>query len=231
MNRKGIIFDLDDTLFPEKEYVHSGFKVISIYLNEIYQINSEQSFNFLIRTFELNGRLKIFDSLLHKFMPHKTKAERKELVNKMVELYRNHSPDIKLNDEVIKILIEFRNLGWKISIVTDGLKLMQKNKINALGLNQLVDNVVYCFEHNSPKPSTLGFEMAAKEMGIDIENCLVVGDHPEKDIAPAIKLNSKAYRVRTERFANLEDNAFFAPINSFATLVDFFDKVINNENK
>jgi hypothetical protein len=59
----------------------------------------------------------------------------------------------------------------------------------------------------------------------------VVGDHPEKYITPAIKLKSKAYRIRTERFANLEDNAFFAPINSFTNLVDFFDKVINNENK
>ena len=34
---KGVIFDLDDTLYSEKEYVKSGYKAVSEYLGGGYQ--------------------------------------------------------------------------------------------------------------------------------------------------------------------------------------------------
>lgn len=226
MNQKGIIFDLDDTLYSEKKYVMSGFKVISKYLEERYSINSSVSFNYLQSNFELNGRHKIFNALLDKLIPELSKVQQKSAISNMVEIYRNHPPNIRLNIEITNILKEIKSLGWKISIVTDGLPLMQKNKIASLGLDLLADNVVYCWDYNSPKPSPLGFKIASEMMNVEIKKCLVVGDHPENDIVPARKLNAKAYRIRTKRFAHLDSNSDYQPIKTYSNLVDFFNEVI-----
>ena len=226
MNQKGIIFDLDDTLYSEKDYVISGFMNVAVYLEEKYDINYGDSFMFLKSRFEANGREQVFDALLEKFMSKKNEFELTQIINNMVEVYRGHVPNIKLDIEIIDILKKIKKLGWQMSIVTDGLPSMQKNKISSLGLELLVDNIIYCWEHNSPKPSSLGFKIASEKMNIDIRNCIVVGDHPEKDIVPARKLNARAYRIKTERFGHLDANKIYPPLKTFSSLADFFQEVV-----
>ncbi len=231
MSLRGIIFDLDDTLYPEKDYVFSGFEVISNFLQKKYHLDAKNSLQFLQSNFEANGRDKIFDLLLSTIMPEQQKNEQLAVIKEMVEIYRNHSPNIDLNIETIDLLNEIKCSGWKMSIVTDGLPLMQKNKIQSLGLDSFFDTIIYCWEYKCPKPSPIGFKIASEKMNIDIENCLIVGDHPEKDIVPARQLNAKAYRIQTQRFSHLGSNIVFPPLKSFSTLSDFFNEIIKYANK
>ena len=41
---KGVIFDLDDTLYSEKEYVQSGYKAVSDYLGGGYEEKLQEFF-------------------------------------------------------------------------------------------------------------------------------------------------------------------------------------------
>ena len=59
MKCKAIIFDMDDTLFLEKYYVLSGFKQVSLFLNEQFGIDTQESYKFLENRFENYGRNKI----------------------------------------------------------------------------------------------------------------------------------------------------------------------------
>jgi FMN phosphatase YigB (HAD superfamily) len=90
---------------------------------------------------------------------------------------------------------------------------MQKNKIRSLGLDSLFDTIIYCWEYKYPKPSLIGFKIASEKMNIDIEHCLIVGDHPKKDIVSDRQFNAKEYRTKTQRFSHLASNKDFPPPN------------------
>lgn len=117
---KGVIFDLDDTLYSEKEYVKSGFKAVSKYLGGKYE---DQLWNY----FE-EGKSAI-DELLRTI-------NREDEKDAVLAVYRSNKPDIHLYDGVTKIIKELKDKDIKIGIITDGRPEGQKNKIEALGLEK-----------------------------------------------------------------------------------------------
>jgi putative hydrolase of the HAD superfamily len=230
MKCKAIIFDMDDTLFLEEEYVLSGLKEVSSFLNSKFEIDARESYNFLKNRFIKHGREKIFNYLLSRHVQILKGVDINKLVTDLVGVYRKHKPDIELSSTVINILTSIRLKKIKIVIATDGLSTMQENKFVALGLDKLVDNVVYCWNHDAAKPSKKCFKIAAKMAGVSMKDCMIVGDHPEHDIIPARMLGVKAYRVRTGRFSNLKNDYKYPPHRSFSTLEDFFQEVVKHEN-
>jgi len=230
MTTKAVIFDMDDTLFLEKDYVLSGFNKISIFLEDEFNINSKDSYFFLENRFFTCGRENIFDHLLVKYAEELKSISTNNLIKEMVAVYRSHIPNILLDHTTTFILNKLKEKKIKTAIVTDGLPSMQKNKVYALGLNKIIDEIVYCWENNSAKPSAKCFKIAAKRMKVDIKDCLIVGDHPQKDIVPARILFAKAYRIHTGRFCDLDNDLIYPPHKSFNTLLEFFNEIIKYEN-
>ena len=227
MKCKAVIFDMDDTLFLEEDYVLSGFREVCFFLNSNFGIDANESYDFLKNRFIKHGRNKIFNNLLNKYDEALKGFDINNLIEQLVDVYRKHEPDIELNPIVKNVLVNIRLRNIKIVIATDGLAIMQENKYLALGLDKLVDNIVYCWSHDAAKPSKKCFKIAAKMIGIDIKDCMIVGDHPDHDIVPARMLGVKTYRVRTGRFSNLKDDYNYPPHQSFLNLEDFFQRVIN----
>ena len=151
------------------------------------------------------------------------------LIIRLVKVYRNHEPDIKLNPIVVNILKKIRKKKIKIAIATDGLPKMQRNKFYALGLDRLVDEMVCCWDHDAAKPSIKCFKIAAKMLNVNIKNCVIVGDHPQHDIVPARILGAISYRVKTGRFYNLNNDRKHPPHNEFSSLTEFFKEIIEYE--
>lgn len=123
---KGVIFDLDDTLYSEKEYVKSGYKAVSEYLGGGYE---EQLWKF----FE-EGKPAI-DELLKELG---RESEKKQTL----AIYRKHKPKIHLYDGVVSLLNYLRCKGIKVGIITDGRPEGQRNKIDMLKLKELVDDII-----------------------------------------------------------------------------------------
>lgn len=82
-NIRGMIFDLDDTLYSEKEYVRSDFKAVAKWLG------NESFVDKLWEYFE-EGKAAI-DELLHELEYEEKKAQ-------CLEVYREHDPEITLYD-------------------------------------------------------------------------------------------------------------------------------------
>ena len=59
-----IIFDLDDTLYPEISYVKSGFLAVSNYLSLKYGFDESQTYSFFLKTLRKDGREGIFNKFL-----------------------------------------------------------------------------------------------------------------------------------------------------------------------
>jgi len=173
---RGVIFDLDDTLYSEKEYVKSGYKAVSDFLGGDYE---EQLWNY----FE-SGKLAL-DVLLEEL----GRQSEKEVV---LNIYRSHKPSIHLYDGVPELIKELRNKGIKIGIITDGRPEGQRNKIEALGID--VDDIIITDELGGTqfrKPCDVSFRMMATRWRLNLADIVYVGDNPAKDFQAPKQLGIK----------------------------------------
>lgn len=194
---RAILLDLDDTLYDEADYVRSGFRVVAREIAAISAGDEQSIHHYMLDALAHHGRGRIFDATLAAFGVNVTP----QLIKDLVELYRQHLPAIGLYSDADRVLHALR-ADYRLAIVTDGLPLMQKQKIEALGLRTRVDAIVYCWEHAAPKPALQGFQQALENLGVTAEEALVVGDRPDHDLAAAAALGCPAVRLRRGRYAD-----------------------------
>jgi putative hydrolase of the HAD superfamily len=190
---KVILFDLDDTLYDEKLFVKSGFKEVSKYIADNFDINKKDFYKALIKIFNRGIRGKVFDNALDVMnIPHSSK-----LISEMLEIYREHHPNIRLNEDVKNLLKKLHNF-LKLGIITDGYLNVQKNKVNSLSLNDYFDNIIYTDQYgrNFWKPNVYCFELALKFFCITSNEVLYIGDNPYKDFIGAKKIGISTIRIR-----------------------------------
>lgn len=169
---RAVIFDLDDTLYPEKTYVRSGYRSVARMLPQID--NCEQK---LWDAF-LRGKPAI-DTVLAE-----AGIADEDLKRRCLKTYREHEPEISLYDGAGEMLEQLREMGIKIGIITDGRPDGQRKKLEALGLYPLVDSVLITDELGSErfrKPNDIAFRIMQTRFGVPYDQMLYVGDNPTKD--------------------------------------------------
>lgn len=173
---KAIVFDLDDTLYGEKEYVKSGYQKVATAFPQIENMEEK-----LYESFLKGG--KAFDETLKN-----AGLDTEENKKKCLEIYRFQQPNIRLYDGVKEMLVNLREKGVKLGIITDGRVEGQKAKIDALGLNGLVDEIVITDELGGVefrKPNEKAFLLMQEKLGVPFADTVYVGDNLQKDfIAP-----------------------------------------------
>ena len=173
---KALLFDLDDTLYLEGEFVASGYRALARHVERRFGPPSREVFLAMMTTFSASGRLAVLPMVSDRFTGGKFP------VSEMVELYRQHRPLIRLLPGYSELL---GRLGrrFKLAVVTDGLPAVQRRKATVLGLDRLVDAVVctWDFGRDRQKPDPLPFERVLHEMRIPARDALFVGDNAEKD--------------------------------------------------
>lgn len=177
---KGIIFDLDDTLYSEKDYIRSGFRAVADYLgNPDY---AQKLWDF----FEAN--IPAIDALLKEIGQENEREE-------TLSVYRRHKPRIQLYEGVRELLSSFRRQGLKIGIITDGRPEGQRNKLEALGLSLLVDDIIITDELGGEqfrKPCDIAFRILQTRWRLPAEAIVYVGDNPAKDFQAPRQLSMKS---------------------------------------
>lgn len=169
----GVVFDLDDTLYSEKNYVRSGYRKIAQNYPDIENAEEKLWNSFLKGEKAID---KVFDE---------ARLDEKEKKNAL-NIYREHMPVIELYTGVSEMLIRIKNKGKKIGIITDGRPDGQKNKIKALKLD--VDQVIITDELGGiqyRKPNKKAFELMQNSWKIAFNKMVYIGDNITKDfIAP-----------------------------------------------
>lgn len=195
-----IVFDLDDTLYDEITFVRSGFKAVADFLDEYHGISRELSLPTMLDILAKDGRGRVFDAILIEYGRYS-----KQLARKCLSVYRAHRPDIQLYIDAVNVLNELGEFPQYI--VTDGNKLVQFNKLQALGLTHH-NNIRRCFIsrrfgiHNE-KPSPYCFHLICKLEKTDPHEVVYVGDNPNKDFVGIKPLGFRTIRVMRGHFADL----------------------------
>lgn len=176
---RGVIFDLDDTLYPEKEYVRSGFRAVADYLgNPDY---AQTLWNFF------EAKVPAIDALLKEI-------GRENDRDAALSAYRRHKPRIRLYDGVKELLTRLRRQGVKIGVITDGRPEGQRNKLEALELAPLVDDIIITDELGGEqfrKPCDIAFRLLQTRWRLPAEEIAYVGDNPAKDFQAPRQLGMK----------------------------------------
>lgn len=180
---KGVIFDLDDTLYSEKEYVKSGYKAVSDYLGGDYEVK--------LWSFFEAGKPAI-DELLKELGRETEKEE-------ILQIYRAHKPKIHLYSDVAEMIENLKAKGMKVGIITDGRPEGQRNKLDALGLK--VDDVIITDELGGiqfRKPCDIAFRIMVTRWRLNPADVVYVGDNPVKDFQAPQQLGMKSMLVKNE---------------------------------
>lgn len=197
-----IVFDLDDTLFPEIDYVHSGYRAIGRELERHGIMKCNEVVEFLMAS---DNTARGFDDLAARiWLSHPGSHFDARW---MVETYRYHIPDIHLDNEVERTLRKLCDNGIKLGIITDGRSATQRAKIRALGLERFVatDNIVVSSEIGADKTSELPFLTIAGR-NPDERRFIYVGDNPSKDFRwpnamgwDTVMLLDKGHNIHSQR--------------------------------
>ena len=191
-----IVFDLDEVLYDEKTYVISGFRAVSEFLEKDEAIPKKIIFEYLKRRLK-NGRERIFNDLLDNFRIYSQKN-----LEKCISVYRTHTPKIKLYSDAKDCLKRLKN--YPLYIVTDGNKIVQKNKIKALNLENHVKKTILTSNYGleNSKPSTFCFQKICDMEKTSPTNLVYIGDDPHKDFVGLKREGFKTIRLFKGRFKN-----------------------------
>jgi len=186
-----IVFDLDDTLYLERDYVRSGFRAVGEWAKTALGIPDFGHRAW--RLFEGGTRGATFQTVLAEC----GRKPEPELVERMVNIYRCHSPEIELLPDALRCLSELKGKAL-LAMVTDGPAECQKAKCASLGVRDFFDIVVCTGEWGEEfyKPHLRAFEFIQKQLGQEDRIFSYVADNPLKDFHAPIALGWDTVRVR-----------------------------------
>lgn len=209
-NRPFVVFDLDDTLFQEIEFLKSAYRHIELLLkpyleaslaDQMYAAysNGNNAFKWLLETYkeQLPSNVDL-NFLLHE--------------------YRTHLPTIKLNADAANFIKLLQQFSIPLGLITDGRSVTQRNKLTALGIQNIFTSIVISEEFGSEKPNPTNY--------LHFENLFpsfefyYFGDNTKKDfIAPlalgwkTICLKNKGQNIHNQDLTQLSPETLV--INSF----------------
>lgn len=186
-----VVFDLDDTLFPECEFVRSGFAAVGAWMQAERGVAGFGAAAW--RRFEAGERKHAFDDALAELGVVSAPG----LVEKLVGIYRDHRPQIALFPEVAEVLDTLRG-RYRLGLLTDGYAATQRRKIDALRIEPLFDKIVVTDELGREfwKPSRVPFQMVMESLGCDGDECVYIGDNPKKDFLAPNELGWLTIQIR-----------------------------------
>ncbi len=204
---KLFVFDLDDTLYSERDFEKSGIEYVYNY--------------FEINHIELNSIINKRQNWIEQII----NGSNKNITIQMVlDIYRYHTPSIELYKDAKFFLDTLRSLGNEMSIITDGRSITQRNKLKALGIESYFNSIIISEEVNSEKPSEYNFNLVMSNQYPG--NYIYIADNPQKDFITPNKLGWTSICI-LDRGNNVHNQNFDLPkeflpqffINSFKEII------------
>lgn len=210
---RAVLFDLDDTLYPEREFVDGGFDAVARFLAGT---SGRAEADLAARLWALHGRDgrgHLFDTLLAEL----GLADAPELVPACLLVYRTHPTRLRPFPGIVPLLDRLRGSGVRTGLVSDGNAAVQSRKLAGLaGVAERLDAVVFTDElgPGHAKPSPISFLVACRLLDASPSATIYVGNDPRKDF-----IGARGAGLRTIRVGSLPDEGGAAAIE-FTTADD-----------
>lgn len=209
---KGIIFDLDDTLYDYHsanelaeqyitEYIAKQYHLPDGVVEESLQVGKNITKQLLLEGAAQHSRILYFQHALEKMGINPIgKAWELECI-----FWEKFLEKIELYLGVQDVLAWLRRANIKIAICTDLTAGIQHKKIMKLGLDKYVDVLVTSEEVGFEKPDKRMFQLTLKKLKLKSSEAVMVGDSWSKDIQGAINVGIKAVWKQSHGNGLVED--------------------------
>jgi FMN phosphatase YigB (HAD superfamily) len=175
--KKAFIFELDDVIYPEKDYLFQVYYLFASLLEYTELINAKETTNLMINTYTTKGKDAVFESL-------------KEVLH-IDEKFRNNFTNLLVTAKLPLKLLVYKNIlnllqemvidRKKIFIVTNGNPEQQLNKIKQTewyGLEPYL--TAYFAEETFAKPEPDVIDLLIKDHDLERRDILMI-ENSEND--------------------------------------------------
>ncbi len=210
---KAIIFDIDSTLYTNEDFAIAQNEIQIKRFAEIknldYNDAKEMVYSYQKEWAKINNGKKL--SLGNTFVDLGISIEesikmRKELVNPEKYLFED--------EKLVKALRELSK-DYSLACVTNNPVSVARKTLACLGADAVLSEIIGLDTCNSSKPDTKMYELAAKRLGVPVENCISIGDRYDIDIATPLEMGMGGILVETvEDVYNLKKMLNFSKNNT-----------------
>ncbi|HEY5039595.1 MAG TPA: HAD family hydrolase [bacterium] len=210
-----IFFDLDDTLLDHETAARAGATNVFKSFRSCFKEDLE---TFLVRWHNVSEKYFQSNSKIKYELWEERRLRMRELFSvefsdeeaeSRFEVYLEaYEADWRLFPDAIPCLraLQYRKLG----LITNGEGEQQRSKILKLGLGDYFQTVIISREVNCAKPEKAIFELAARQAGVAIKDCVYVGDRLQADARSSQQAGMRG--IWLNRKANGEDQGFEVPV-------------------
>jgi FMN phosphatase YigB (HAD superfamily) len=171
--KEAFIFELDDVLFPEKDYLFQVYYLFGSFIEYTELIDQKEATSVMVDTYLSEGKEIVFDRLKDKF--------------KLDEKYRSNFSHLNITAKLpLKLLLHQSMLALlqdividrkKIFILTNGNPEQQLNKIKQTDWQGLEPYLTCYFANEiAPKPETDSVDLLIKDHNLQRRNILMIGN-------------------------------------------------------
>ncbi len=222
---KAVIFDLDNTLLDFKKMKEHGvYAAIRAMIEAGLDCDEEEAFNFIFEVYHRKGweYQLIFDD----FIKYKTgEISNKLLATAIVAYRRAKEASLLVYPNVRQTLIHLIKHGIKIAVVSDAPSREAWMRIYYLNLHHVFDVVLTFDDTKEYKPSPVPFKMALKQLNINPDEALMVGDWPERDVVGASQVGIKTVFARYGDTSDIKNSGADWEVDDIYKVVHIVDEL------
>ncbi len=170
-----VVFDLDDTLYNEIDYLKSAYRHIANTINPAIENNI---YTDLLNWY--NQGLNPFSHLIEKYPTTLT-------LSQLLDLYRFHTPQIKIHADAFDFMQWLIKQEIPMGLITDGRSITQRNKLQSLQITEFFTDIIISEEFGSEKPDKNNFLYFAKKY--PDKTFTYIADNTKKDFIAPRELN------------------------------------------
>lgn len=217
MRIKYVLLDIDDTIFPSTEFSTLARRnAVRAMVEAGLGAGVEQAYGSLSKIVAQKGSNydKHFNDLCLQFKC----SQRSKVVAAGIAAYHNTKASILPYPEVPSTLLKLREAGLKIYAASNGHALKQWDKLIRMGVHNYFHGAFLSGEMGMEKSGKF-FAAALKKIGASPQECVMVGDNPDSDMATASRAGITTVRIRQGKHKKLKSSADYT-INSFKEILE-----------
>jgi len=222
---KSIIFDLDNTLLDFMKMKSVSIKAaVNAMIDVGMEINREEALDEIFNIYDSKGyeHQEVFNEFIIKKIGN---INYKYLAAAIVEYKKAKEISLNLYPDVIPTLNKLLSMNLNLGIVSDAPSREAWMRLYTLDLHTFFDEVVTFNDTGVYKPAKEPFIKISEKLNANLEECMMVGDWPERDIKGAGQLGMKTAFAKYGSTEDIIDSGADYDLDSLSEIIDIIKKI------
>lgn len=139
-----------------------------------------------------------FEQVMAELFRHKGVENAEQLGINAAQLFRISSIEyLKLYPGTLNALARLRKKGYRLWLLSNAQRIFTAYELRHLGLGEQLDGIYISSDYRCRKPDKRFYQALIDEQGLDISNCLMIGNDRQTDIAGAKALGMATLYMHT----------------------------------